>query len=55
MLYSKEHQGIVIKQSFDNTKGFISGLKTLNANIKKYMDRLTKQKTLEEIMDSNFA
>lgn len=55
MLYSNEKPGIVIKQSFENTKGIISGLKTLNANIKKYMDRLTKQKTPEEIMEEFFG
>lgn len=55
MLYSNEKPGIVIKQSFDSTKGIISGLKTLNANIKKYMDRLTKQKTPEEIMEEFFG
>lgn len=55
MLYSNEKSGIVIKQAFENTKGIISGLKTLNANIKKYMDRLTKQKTPEEIMQEFFG
>lgn len=55
MLYSNEKPGIVIKQSFENTKGIISGLKTLNANIKKYMDRLTKQKTPEQIMKEFFG
>ena len=55
MLYSNEKAGIVIRHAFENTKGIISGLKTLNANIKKYMDRLTKQKTPEEIMQEFFG
>lgn len=55
MLYSNEKAGIVIKHAFENTKGIIIGLKTLNANIKKYMDRLTKQKTPEEIMQEFFG
>ena len=55
LLYSKEKSGIVIKQVYENTKGIISGLKSLNANIKKYMDRLTKQKTPEEIMKEFFG
>lgn len=55
MLHSNEKAGIVIKQVFENTKGIISGLKNLNSNIKKYMDRLTKQKTPEEIMEEFFG
>lgn len=55
MLYSNEKAGVVIKQVFENTKGIISGLKNLNSNIKKYMDRLTKQKTPEEIMQEFFG
>lgn len=55
LLYSNEKSGIVIKQVYENTKGIISGLKSLNANIKKYMDRLTKQKTPEEIMEEFFG
>lgn len=54
MLYSNEKAGIVIRHAFENTKGIISGLKTLNANIKKYMDRLTKQKTPEEEFKEHF-
>lgn len=55
MLYSNEKAGVVIKQVFENTKGIISGLKNLNSNIKKYMDRLTKQKSPEEIMQEFFG
>ena len=55
LLYSEEKSGIVIKQVYEYTKGIISGLKSLNANIKKYMDRLTKQKTPEEIMEEFFG
>ena len=55
MLYSEAKPGVVIKHVFENTKGIISGLKKLNSNIKVYMDRLTKQKTPEEIMEEFFG
>lgn len=55
LINSNEKPGIIIKQIYENTKGIISGLKTLNANIRTYMDRLTKQKTPEEIMEEFFG
>lgn len=57
LLYSKEkiNNGLIIKQVFNITKDIMSGLKKLNANIKKYMDRLTKQKTPQEIFEEFFG
>lgn len=57
LLFTKEdmNSGIIIRQVFDNTKELINGLKTLNANIKKYMDELTKHKTPEEVMKALFG
>lgn len=51
----KENAGIIIKQIYENTKGIISGLKTLNANIKKYMDNVTKQMTSKQILEDLFG
>ena len=57
LLYSKEkiNSGLIIKQVFNITKDIMSGLKKLNANIKKYIDRLTKQKTPQEIFEELFG
>lgn len=55
MLYSDAKPYVIIKHIFDNTKGIITSLKKLNSNIKKYMDRLTKQKKPEEIMEEFFG
>ncbi len=57
ILYSKEkiNSGLVVKQIFNITKEIMSGLKKLNANIKKYIDRLTKQKTPQEILEELFG
>ena len=57
LLYSSENidNGILLKQVFENTKEIIGALKTLNANIKKYIDALTKQQTPEEIMEALFV
>lgn len=55
LLYSNEKSGVVIKQVFENTKGLISGLKNLNSNIVIYINRLTKQKTPEEIVEELFG
>ena len=49
-----EHPGIVLLSIREHTDRLISGLKNLNANIKKYMDALTKTKTVAEIMDTLF-
>jgi hypothetical protein len=49
-----EHPGITFLGILENTDRLISGLKSLNANIKKYMDKLTEAKTVAEIMDTLF-
>jgi hypothetical protein len=56
LLYSTENieDGILLKQVFENTKEVLGALKTLNANIKKYIDALTKKQTPEEIMEALF-
>lgn len=56
LLYSTENinNGVLLKQVFENTKEVIGALKTLNANIKKYIDNLTKKQTPEEIMEVLF-
>lgn len=56
LLYSTENidNGILLKQVFENTKEVLGALKTLNSNIKKYIDALTKKQTPEEIMESLF-
>ena len=45
---------VMIDQVYENTMKLINGLKTLNSNIKKYIDRITQQKTSEEIMKLHF-
>ncbi|MCB2291326.1 DUF5716 family protein [Clostridium sp. CS001] len=56
LLYSSENinNGVLLKQVFENTKEILGALKTLNANIKKYIDALTKKQTPEDIMESLF-
>jgi len=56
LLYSTENidNGILLKQVFENTREILGALKTLNANIKKYIDALTKQQSPEEIMEALF-
>jgi hypothetical protein len=56
LLYSTENinNGVLLKQVFENTKEILGALKTLNANIKKYIDALTKQQTPEDIMEALF-
>lgn len=44
-------KGILVTQIYENTEKLITGLKTLNSNIKKYIDELTKHSTVKEIMD----
>ncbi len=44
--------GVVLLQIVDNMDALITGLKTLNANIKRYIDDLTKHSTVAEIMDA---
>ncbi len=47
-----EQAGIGLLQIVDNTEALISGLKSLNANIKKYIDTLTRYSTVAEILDA---
>lgn len=47
-----ESPGIGLLQIVENTDALITGLKTLNANIKKYIDELTKHQTIREILDA---
>ena len=54
MNQENEHAGITFLGILENTEKLISGLKSLNSNIKKYMDRLTGTKTVAEIMDTLF-
>lgn len=49
-----EHPGVTLAEIRENTERLITGLKNLNANIKKYMDVLTETKTVAEIMDTLF-
>lgn len=51
---TSESKGILLNQIFENTDKLITGLKTLNSNIKKYIDELTKYSTVAEIMDILF-
>ncbi|MGL4849775.1 MAG: Wadjet anti-phage system protein JetA family protein [Clostridium sp.] len=51
----KQNAGIIIKQVHENTRGIMSALKTLNANIKKYMDNITKKMTPEDILEELFG
>ncbi|MCQ2548493.1 MAG: DUF5716 family protein [Lachnospiraceae bacterium] len=44
--------GVALLQIVENTEKLITGLKSLNANIKKYIDELTKYSTIAEIMDA---
>lgn len=47
-----ENPGLGLLQIVENTDALITGLKTLNANIKGYIDALTKHSTVAEIMDA---
>lgn len=49
-----EHPGITLLGILENTERLLSGLKNLNANIRKYMDDLTETKTVAEIMNTLF-
>lgn len=49
---AKESPGVGLLQIVENTDALITGLKTLNANIKKYIDDLTSHQTVQEIMDA---
>lgn len=47
-----ESAGVGLLQIVENTDSLITGLKSLNANIKRYIDDLTKHQTVSEIMDA---
>lgn len=47
-----ENPGVVLLQVAENTDALLTGLKSLNANIKKYIDELTKHSTVAEILDA---
>lgn len=47
-----ENPGIGLLQIVENTDALITGLKSLNANIKRYIDELTKHSTVADIMDA---
>lgn len=47
-----KNPGIGLLQIVENTDALITGLKSLNANIKRYIDELTKHSTVSEIMDA---
>lgn len=49
---STSNPGIALTQIVENMDALITGLKTLNANIKKYIDDLTKHSTVAEILDA---
>ena len=57
LLFNNEDKmlpSIMLEQVFDNIKKLINGLKILNSNIHQYIDKITKLKTAEEIMDLHF-
>ena len=49
---AKGNPGLALMQIVENTDLLITGLKSLNANIKKYIDDLTKHSTVSEILDA---
>ncbi|MGL5066473.1 MAG: Wadjet anti-phage system protein JetA family protein [Sarcina sp.] len=46
---------ITLRQVYENTKEIITSLKSLNSNIKKYMDNLTQKMKVEEILEDLFG
>lgn len=49
---SGTNPGLGLLQIVENMDALITGLKSLNANIKRYIDELTKHNTVAEIMDA---
>ncbi len=47
-----ESPGIGLLQIVENTDALLTGLKSLNANIKRYIDDLTRHSTVAEILDA---
>ncbi|WP_249168616.1 Wadjet anti-phage system protein JetA family protein [Alkaliphilus sp. B6464] len=56
ILFGSENNqyNVILYQVFENTMKLMNGLKTLNSNIKKYIGKITEQKTSEEIMKHHF-
>lgn len=56
ILFTKENTAynIMLEQVYENTAKLINGLKSLNSNIKKYIDIITTKKTPDEIMKLHF-
>lgn len=56
LLFSGENiqPSVMLEQVYENTNKLISGLKTLNSNIKKYMAKIIRLKNAEEIMSLQF-
>ncbi len=48
----KDSPGVGLLQIVENMDMLITGLKSLNANIKRYIDELTKHSTVSEILDA---
>lgn len=51
---TKAYPSIILEQVYDNTKRLINGLKTLNSNIKKYIEKVLKMKTPKDILELQF-
>ena len=49
---SGANPGLALMQIYENTDRLISGLKNLNSSIKKYIDNLTRYRTVAEIMEN---
>lgn len=47
-----ENLGLGLLQIVENTDALLTGLKSLNANIRRYIDDLTKHSTVAEILDA---
>lgn len=56
LLISEENMltSIMLEQVFDNSRKLINSLKSLNSNIHHYIDKITKLKNVEEIMQLHF-
>ena len=48
----KDRPGLALTQIAENTELLITGLKSLNANIRQYIDDLTKHSTVAEILNA---
>ena len=49
---ARGNPGLALTQIVENTELLITGLKSLNANIKQYIDDLTRHRTVAEILDA---